>query len=463
MEQHDGTDSLWDDRWEEVSALSSMAQGANRVVGWLLRSSFSGLLERSLLLLDVHGQRTGRHYRLPVQYAQTGPVLWVLPAGHERKTWWRNLLQEQPVQLWLGGRQLSGRAWAVSGATNLALALDGLRVYLRRFPSMTRRSGITGPDGTIDEHRLREFAARTVIVRILPDEDAWPAGQPAPHPEDGELERGRGVVAAVRRHPLGAFYLLTFALSWAYWVPDMLAGSHLSHFPGLLGPAIAAIVITWLTRGRAGLRDLGWRMLRWRVPARWYLAATAPLLVAVAAAAILQLTGAGFPGWAAFGRMPGLPDLGVAAVVAGTLLINGFGEETGWRGFALPSVRRWHAKLQASVLVAIPWTLWHLPTFFLDSGYRGTLNPLVLPGFVFGIFAGAIVLTWLYEGAGCSLLLVALWHTSFNLGSATRAGEGVIAPLVTVFVIVSAFVIARGWRRSDQMRSGNSMVAMSAG
>jgi uncharacterized protein len=98
----------------------------------------------------------------------------------------------------------------------------------------------------------------------------------------------------------------------------------------------------------------------------------------------------------------------------------------------------------------------------LDSGYRGTLNPLVLPGFFFGIFAGAIVLTWLYEGAGCSLLLVALWHTSFNLGSATRAGEGVIAPLVTVFVIVSAFVIARGWRRSDQLRPGSSMVAVSA-
>lgn len=51
---------------EEVSALSSMARVANGMVGWLLRSSFSGLLERSLLLLDVRGRRTGRHYRLPV-------------------------------------------------------------------------------------------------------------------------------------------------------------------------------------------------------------------------------------------------------------------------------------------------------------------------------------------------------------------------------------------------------------
>ena len=442
--------------------MSSMARVANGMVGWLLRSSFSGLLERSLLLLDVRGRRTGRHYRLPVQYAQAGRVIWVLPAGHERKTWWRNLLQEQPVQLWLGGRQLSGRAWAVNGTTEVTPALDGLRIYLRRFPSMTRRLGVTGPDGTIDQDRLRGLAARTVIVRILPDEDVWRADLPAVHADAADLERGRGVVAAVRRHPLGAFYLLTFALSWTSWVPDMLAGGHRSHFPGLLGPAIAAIVITGLTRGRAGLRDLGSRMRRWRVPARWYLAAAAPLLVAVAAAAILQPTGAGFPGWAAFGQMPGLPDLGLAAVAAGTLLINGFGEETGWRGFALPSIRRWHAKLQASVLVAIPWMLWHLPTFFLDSGYRGTLSPLVLPGFVVGIIAGSIVLTWLYEGTGCSLLLVALWHTSFNLGSATQAGEGLIAPLVTVFVIVSACVIARGWRRSDQMRPGNSKFPVSA-
>lgn len=61
----------WDDPWDEVGAESSMARGANGVVGWLLRSSFSGLLERSLLL-HVRGRRTGRHYRLPVQYAQAG-------------------------------------------------------------------------------------------------------------------------------------------------------------------------------------------------------------------------------------------------------------------------------------------------------------------------------------------------------------------------------------------------------
>jgi uncharacterized protein len=72
-----------------------------------------------------------------------------------------------------------------------------------------------------------------------------------------------------------------------------------SHFPGLLGPALAAIVVTAMTTGRGGLHDLAARMVRWRVPAGWYLAAVAPLAVAVATAAMLSVTDAGFPGWAA--------------------------------------------------------------------------------------------------------------------------------------------------------------------
>jgi CAAX protease family protein len=76
-------------------------------------------------------------------------------------------------------------------------------------------------------------------------------------------------------------------------------------------------------------------MLRWRVPLRWYLASALPLAVALATAAALAASNGGFSGWAAFGRMPGLPDIGPVGDVLLTLLVNGFGEETGWRGFAL--------------------------------------------------------------------------------------------------------------------------------
>ena len=66
------------------------------------------------------------------------------------------------------------------------------------------------------------------------------------------------------------------------------------------------------------------------------------------------------------------------------LIVNGFGQELGWRGFALPQFRRFHEPLQAAVLVAGPWLIWHLPLFFIDSGFRGSPDPIALPGFAIG-------------------------------------------------------------------------------
>lgn len=69
-------------------------------------------------------------------------------------------------------------------------------------------------------------------------------------------------MGAIRRHPLGSFYALTFLISWAYWIPDAISGGYLSHTPGLLGPMLSAFVVTAITQGSAGLRDLAARMAR---------------------------------------------------------------------------------------------------------------------------------------------------------------------------------------------------------
>jgi membrane protease YdiL (CAAX protease family) len=423
-----------------------MAHQANGVVRWLLRSSFAGILEGSVMLLTVRGRRTGRTLTFPVQYAEEDSTIWVLAGGHEGKTWWRNLVGERPVQLWLRGRELRGSAVALDGEGEPGLVDAGLRIYLHRFPSMARRLGVQGRDAETQDDGRHTLAKRTVMVRIrLIDRPKETSAVAVEVP----AAQAAGPVGMVRRHPLGAFYLFTFVISWSYWIVDAIQGGHASHFPGLLGPMISAILVTGLTQGWAGLRDLGSRMIRWRVPLRWYLAAALPFGVALAAAGVLALMGVRFPGWAAFGRLSGLPGIGVVGVAALTLLINGFGEETGWRGFALPRFRRRHARLQASMLVAIPWIVWHAPTFFLDTGYRGSLNPLILPGFVIAMLAGSIVLTWIYEGAGASILLAAIWHTALNMGSATRAGEGLLAIVVSAVVIGWAFLIARSWHRQE--------------
>jgi uncharacterized protein len=247
----------------------------------------------------------------------------------------------------------------------------------------------------------------------------------------------------IRRHPLGAYFAFAYLYSWGYWIPLALAGGHHSHFPGLAGPMLAAITVTALTEGPAGLRRLWSRMARWRVAGRWYLVALLPAALAAVALTALWLLPIGGPSLDEISHMPGIP----AATVLGTfllaVLINGYGEETGWRGYAIPRLRERHDPVTASLLLVVPWALWHLPLFFIDTGMRG-FPLLMLPGFLVGMAAGSVVLTWVAEGSG-SILIVALWHAALNMGSATEATAGWIAAMTSVLVIFWAVrVVHRG-------------------
>lgn len=134
-----------------------MSSRVNRLVAWILRSPFSGLLEGSVMLITVRGRRTGRELTLPVQYADAGEAIWVLVGHPERKKWWRNLEAETGIGLRLRGVNLSGTARAFSGEKDESNVEAGLRAYLRRFPR-------SAPP----EEGIEEVARRTVIVRILP-------------------------------------------------------------------------------------------------------------------------------------------------------------------------------------------------------------------------------------------------------------------------------------------------------
>ena len=100
-------------------------------------------------------------------------------------------------------------------------------------------------------------------------------------------------MSAVRRHPLITFFVLTYAIGWGcipFWT--FMAGS----------PFIAALIMVPLTQGWAGLRELGSRMIRWRVRWYWYVAAVGmPLAVLALAAGLNVALGASAPSFASYG------------------------------------------------------------------------------------------------------------------------------------------------------------------
>jgi len=265
------------------------------------------------------------------------------------------------------------------------------------------------------------------------------------------------VTAAPRRPKVVRFYALACLFAWTPWLLVAVGGGHVApgstttHLPGLLGPMLAALLVSDDDERRRLLRS----MLRWRVGRTGALIALGTPLVLVACS-ILGSTLAGIPpAPAQLFVYPGIPRWGAAPVLLVALIVNGLGEETGWRGYLLPALERRHSPLTATLILAPLWALWHWPMFLIHDTFRG-FGALTLLGFFVGIAAGAIVLTFVYHRTRDSILMAALWHVGYNLSSATAAAKGIGAALTSALVI--AWAVALVIRELRAARRGGSVL-----
>jgi len=257
--------------------------------------------------------------------------------------------------------------------------------------------------------------------------------------------------AQVQRRPLLAFTALAYAWSWAWWLPFVLRGEVVTpgdpwptHLIGLLGPAIAALVVSAMAGGRDGIRALVGRVVQWRVSPWWYVVAAATIGIGLVVAAFRD----GGLAWNEASTYSGTPNLGLGLTFLLVLVLNGFGEEAGWRGFLADRLLHRHGLAASSLIVTAVWGLWHLPLFFLVESLRGL--GVALAGWVFGLACGSLVLTWMYRNAGRSILVVALWHTSYNFASGTPLMDGVPAATITTAVMLLAGFLV--WQLQHERR-----------
>ena len=253
------------------------------------------------------------------------------------------------------------------------------------------------------------------------------------------------------RHPLAAYLLLAFAIAWLFWVPlailydggsnlDSLRGSPLVivlQTLGVTGALISAIVVTGLTRGKRGVRGLLGGLKRWRVGLWWYAAAC--LVIPV-----LTVVGIGVRGM--LGVDPAVPEgsdlaamladigwIGLVLTFPLQLVVQCFGspllEEPGWRGFALPQVRKRMPAAWAALLVGAIWGLWQVPLFLaLDENLPVSLALITMHGFFLG---------WLYLNTN-SLLIAVLGHASLGVAnnSFSMPDQGVVQIVLTLALCV---------------------------
>jgi membrane protease YdiL (CAAX protease family) len=258
-----------------------------------------------------------------------------------------------------------------------------------------------------------------------------------------------------KKRPLLAFFILAYALSWLVEIPLALEAQGTiqtgipfsAHYLAAYGPMLSALIVTGMTRGSPGLRELLGRMTRWKVSPGWWLVAIAPLGLYLVVAAALWLIQGRPVDLVAMGQVDFLPALGLAALPMWVLTF-GIGEETGWRGFALPRLQEGRSALRATVILWVFWALWHLPLFFYSY------DASILPGFLIGLLAGAIVFTWLYNSTGGSVLLVAIWHGAFNFTTAcVSCKTGVSAAVISTLVMVWAVVVVLHFKPASLART----------
>jgi membrane protease YdiL (CAAX protease family) len=248
-----------------------------------------------------------------------------------------------------------------------------------------------------------------------------------------------------RRHPVATYVVLAYVVSWSCWLPLVATGSIVrqgdgwpTELPGLVGPFVAALVTLSLTGGRAALADWVARMVRFAVPVWCYLLIAGTFLLGLGAA-LVRPGSLDRHGLAAY---TGAPDVGLALTFLLALVVNGFGEEAGWRGYLVDRLLPRHGLLRTAGLVAVVWAGWHLPLFLVLDSFRGLGYAVV--GWAIGLYAGSVMLTWLYAASGRSILVVALWHTTYNFTSATSAMNGLPAAVTsTAVMVVATLVIIR--------------------
>jgi uncharacterized protein len=252
-----------------------------------------------------------------------------------------------------------------------------------------------------------------------------------------------------KNHPLG-FFVLIYAMSVPFWLISVYLGESglpdnipLTDIGATLSPAIAACILIYIENGKSGLRHFLSRVFdysrikrkRWLIigilvlPALYVITYVAMRLADVPVAQPLELS-------------PALLGVFSMFLIAATL------EEIGYSAYATDALEKRFSALTTSLLIGVPWALWHLPSMIK----MGQTWQLIAWGLMATV-AFRVITVWLYNNSNCSLFAVILAHA---VGTTARSafpggrhgyelGDGAISYAIIIFAAVFVTVF---WGRS---------------
>ena len=278
------------------------------------------------------------------------------------------------------------------------------------------------------------------------------------------MKRFRQPCPSIALRELYAYFALTFGISFGLGAAVIFCrpqfesvfgrlGPLLTSWPyyvGVCAPTIAAVVVSAVFGGVDAVKKLFAGLTR-RFRLRWVFVALLTFPAALLAWGLVEriVSGAGAP-----------HTIDVRAILISAPLLwfttakifvdpGPWGEETGWRGFALPRLLTRFSPLTAAVLLGVVWGLWHAPAF-LASG-------LTQSGLSFGWFLVetpclSILMTWIYLNANRNYLVAGIIpHAVTNLMGTANAFNNIRVEALVLVGVAGLIVAAsgpglKGWR-----------------
>jgi len=262
-----------------------------------------------------------------------------------------------------------------------------------------------------------------------------------------------------------AYFALTFAITWGLAAAVLLFRPQFEAVFGPLGPitkswpfyvaacapTISALLLSIIFGGMGGLKCLFRGLVR-PVQIRWVILSLFAFPVAYLVWGVVERLVFGVS--SSINIHAVLTSLPLLAFTTPIIFIDPgpWGEEPGWRGFALPRLLMRFSPVTAAVILGVAWSVWHLPAFFASGTAQSHFN--------FGWFLVrdiflSIFMTWLYLRANRNFLVAGfIPHLVNNLafGAHVFTDQRVYA---LVMISIVALVIAaygpglKGWRATS--------------
>lgn len=232
------------------------------------------------------------------------------------------------------------------------------------------------------------------------------------------------MIATPSNKNLWIYLGLSFAISWAVWIPVALSRIDYQSSPYLLtallvgafGPGLAAIILNYLDKDLDQIIDFRQRIYDFkRIRPSWILIILTiwPVLHGLAIG-ITTLFDQPIPESVFLAEL--LSQTNTIPLVVFLYFLQAGVEELGWRGYLQDKLGKRMGPAPSSLLVGVIRTIWHLPLFWVVGTNQYNMGfGIDFLIFIAFVISSSVFSAWCYYSNQRSIMAAALLHTTSNL------------------------------------------------